>query len=74
MGSRSLASCSAVITMGNMTPPVGMAMYAVCSVMEVPMSEYIRNMWPWMLGTLLMLTILVFFPEVVLFIPNLLFG
>lgn len=63
-----------VITMGNMTPPVGMAMYAVCSVMEVPMSEYIRNMWPWMLGTLLMLTILVFFPEVVLFIPNLLFG
>ncbi len=63
-----------VITMGNMTPPVGMAMYTVCSIMEVPMSEYIREMWPWLLTVLVMVSLLVFFPDFVLFLPNLLFG
>ncbi len=63
-----------IITMGNMTPPVGMAMYAVCSVMEVPISEYISEMWPWLLTTVVMVAALVFFPEITLFLPNLLFG
>lgn len=63
-----------IITMGNMTPPVGMAMYAVCSVMEVPISEYIANMWPWLFTTVIMVAILVFFPQITLFLPNLLFG
>lgn len=65
--------CS-IITMGNMTPPVGMAMYAVCSVMDVPMSEYVAHMWPWLLTTVAMIAILVFFPQITLFLPNLLFG
>lgn len=63
-----------IITMGNMTPPVGMAMYAVCSVMEVPMSEYIRDMWPWLIATVAMVAILIFLPGVTLFLPKLLFG
>jgi tripartite ATP-independent transporter DctM subunit len=63
-----------IITMGNMTPPVGMAMYAVCSVMEVPMSEYIRDMWPWLIATVAMVALLIFLPELTLFLPNLLFG
>ncbi|TXT47147.1 MAG: transporter [Spirochaetes bacterium] len=62
-----------IITMGNMTPPVGLAMSAVCSVMDIPISEYIREMWPWLLTTIVAVSILVFFPELVLFLPRLLF-
>ena len=31
-----------IITMGNMTPPVGLAMYAVCSVLDISIGEYIN--------------------------------
>lgn len=63
-----------IITMGNMTPPVGLAMYAVCSIMEIPTSDYIRELWPFLIAVVIMVSILVFFPDLVLFLPNLLFG
>lgn len=62
-----------IITMGNMTPPVGLAMSAVCTVLNVPISEYVREMWPWMLATVIAVSVLVFFPGLVLAIPRLLF-
>lgn len=65
--------CS-IITMGNMTPPVGLAMYAVCSVLDIPNSEYVKEMWPFFLTIVLMIGILVFFPDLVLVLPRLLFG
>lgn len=65
--------CS-VITIGNMTPPVGLAMYAACQILETPSKDYIREMWPFVITVMLLLSILVFFPNIVLFLPNLLFG
>ena len=63
-----------IITMGNMTPPVGLAMYAVCQILEIQMSEYIKDMWPFLITVLVMVGVLVFFPRLVLLLPNLLFG
>ena len=62
-----------IITLGNMTPPVGLAMSAVCSVLDIPISEYIKEMWPWLMTTLIAVGILVFFPNIVLALPRLLF-
>ncbi|MCX8013713.1 MAG: TRAP transporter large permease subunit, partial [Rectinema sp.] len=62
-----------IITMGNMTPPVGLAMSAVCTVLNIPISEYIREMWPWLAVTVLSVAVLVFFPNLVLALPRLLF-
>jgi tripartite ATP-independent transporter DctM subunit len=62
------------VTMGNMTPPVGLAMYAVCSVMDCPVSDWIREMWPFVLTVLVEMAVLVYLPDVVLFLPRLLFG
>ncbi len=62
-----------MITMGNMTPPVGLAMSAVCTVLNVPISEYIKDMWPWFWATVLSIGVLVFFPGLVLALPRLLF-
>jgi TRAP-type C4-dicarboxylate transport system permease large subunit len=59
--------------MGNMTPPVGLAMSAVCTVLNVPISDYIKDMWPWFWATVLAVSVLVFFPGLVLALPRLLF-
>ena len=62
------------ITTGLLTPPVGISMYAVCTILECPTSEYMKEMAPFLITIVLELTFLVFFPDVVLFLPRLLFG
>jgi tripartite ATP-independent transporter DctM subunit len=59
---------------GLLTPPVGVAMYSVCSIMECSVGEYMRASWPFLLALVLVICILVLFPDVVLFIPNMIFG
>jgi TRAP-type C4-dicarboxylate transport system permease large subunit len=49
-------------------------MYAVCSVLDIPNSEYIREMWPFFITVVAMIGILVFFPALVMALPRLLFG
>ncbi len=60
-------------TVGNFTPPVGAAMYAVCSILKVPVGEYTRESVPLIVAVTLVVVLLVFIPGIVLFLPNLLF-
>jgi TRAP-type C4-dicarboxylate transport system permease large subunit len=62
-----------IITMGNMTPPVGLAMYAVCSIMDCSIGQWTRAMVPFVLTVLVILAVLVYLPDIVLFLPRLLF-
>lgn len=61
-------------TIGNFTPPVGAAMYAVCSILRVPIWEYTRESAPLFLTVAAVTLGLVLIPEVVLFVPDLIFG
>ncbi len=61
-------------TIGNFTPPVGAAMYAVCSILKCPIGEYTRESAPILLAVALVTTLLIFVPSLVLFIPNMIFG
>jgi tripartite ATP-independent transporter DctM subunit len=61
------------ITMGLLTPPVGISMYAVCGILECSTSAYLREMFPFLITVVLELLILVYLPDVVLFLPRLLF-
>lgn len=61
-------------TIGNFTPPVGAAMYAVCSILKCPVGEYTRESIPFFVAACLVTLFLIFFPDVVLFVPNLIFG
>jgi tripartite ATP-independent transporter DctM subunit len=63
-----------IVTLGVMTPPVGSALYTVCGIIKCPPEEYTRYALPFLGAVLLELAILVFLPDVVLFIPNLVFG
>ena len=62
-----------IVTMGAMTPPVGVAMYTVCSILGCPTEHYVKEALPFIAAILVLVTFLIFFPQVVLFLPNLLF-
>jgi tripartite ATP-independent transporter DctM subunit len=61
-------------TIGNFTPPVGAAMYAVCSILKCPIGEYARESVPFFIAAVAVLLVLVFAPGLVLYVPGLIFG
>ncbi|WP_105317126.1 TRAP transporter large permease [Thermus tenuipuniceus] len=58
---------------GLLTPPVGLSMYSVCSIMNCDLEEYVREGWPLFVAALVALIVVMTFPQVVLFLPELLF-
>ncbi len=63
-----------IVTLGSMTPPVGVAMFTVCSLLETPIDEYVKESLPFLLAILCLVLLLLFVPEIVLFLPNWAFG
>jgi tripartite ATP-independent transporter DctM subunit len=63
-----------ICTLGVMTPPIGSALYTVCGIIDCPPEEYTKYSLPFLGAIFLELCILVFLPQVVLFIPNLIYG
>ncbi|WP_353646801.1 TRAP transporter large permease [Mesorhizobium sp. WSM2239] len=61
-------------TIGNFTPPVGAAMYTVCSILKVPVGEYTRESAPLFAAIAFVSLLLVFVPSIVLFVPDLVFN
>ena len=61
-------------TLGSMTPPVGVAMFAVCGIMKCDMKEYMVEAFPFIMTVVAEIVLMVFFPEAVLYIPNMVFG
>ena len=61
-------------TIGNYTPPVGGAMFVVCQILRCPIGDYARESMPFLLAVSLVTLLLIFVPQVVLFVPNLIFG
>ncbi len=63
-----------VVTMGCMTPPVGTACYSVCDIMGCPISEYVKHSIPFFIAVIGLDILMVFIPNVILFLPNLIYG
>lgn len=61
-------------TIGNYTPPVGGAMFVVCTILKCPIGEFTRESLPFLLAVSLVTLLLIFVPQVVLFVPDLMFG
>ena len=63
-----------LVGLGSMTPPVGVIMYTVCGLLEVKTDRYVRESLPFILAILALLTVLALFPDLVLFLPRLVYG
>lgn len=62
-----------IVTLGGMTPPVGVAMFTVCSIMNVKIEHYVRESIPFLVAIVGLVIALLFLPDVVLFLPRLVF-
>ena len=62
------------LTFGLLTPPVGVVMYIVCTIFECSISDMFKETWLLFLACAIVAVAAVFFPEMVLFVPDLIFG
>ncbi|MDR7867050.1 MAG: TRAP transporter large permease [Sporomusaceae bacterium] len=62
------------LTFGLLTPPVGVVTYIVCTIFECSISSLFKEAWPLFLACVAVALACVFFPELVLFVPDLIFG
>ena len=51
---------------GLITPPVGIVLNVVCGVAKISMDELMKGIWPFLLAEVLVLFLLVLFPQLVL--------
>lgn len=65
---------SVIVTMGNLTPPVGIAMYTVCDILDIDLKDYIIESIPFFVATMVEVAVMLFMPQIVMFLPNLIFG
>jgi C4-dicarboxylate transporter DctM subunit len=63
-----------VTLMGSLSPPVAAAMYVACSLAGANVEEYVRDGWPLMIALLVVVALVILFPQVSLFLPNLIMG
>lgn len=61
-------------TMGGMTPPIGVTMFTTCSILDCPMDVYTKEALPFILAVLALLIIIAIFPDIILFLPNMVYG
>jgi TRAP-type C4-dicarboxylate transport system permease large subunit len=59
-----------IVTLGSMTPPVGVAMYTVCALLDCDIGSYVKESIPFVLAILGLVAVLVLLPDLVLFLPR----
>lgn len=65
---------STVVTTGILTPPVGVALYTVCGILDIPMSDFMKESLPFLITILLEVILLIAFPQIIMWAPNLMYG
>jgi len=60
--------------MGVITPPVGINVYVIKGVApDVPLETIFKGIFPFLIAIIICTAILIVFPQIALFLPNLLF-
>lgn len=63
-----------VMEMGMITPPIGLNVFAMSSIAsDVPMAETFKGILPFFLGMILCVLLIIIFPPIATWLPNLLF-
>lgn len=62
------------LTIGAITPPVGTLMFISCGVLRVSIAQFSRAIVPFLAVEIGVLLLLILFPQLVLFLPNLTMG
>jgi len=63
-----------MVEIGVLTPPIGVNVFAMAGISDVPMYSIFRGVVPFWLVMLLAIAILAAFPQIALFLPSLMAG
>ena len=64
-----------MVEIGFITPPVGLNVYVVAGVRpDIPIASIFGAIWPFVLIDILTVALLILFPSITLFLPNLVLG
>lgn len=58
------------LAIGQVTPPVGVNLYVACGVSKVNLMEISRAVIPFIIASLLVLILITYIPDIILFLPN----
>jgi C4-dicarboxylate transporter DctM subunit len=62
------------VMIGEISPPIGIVMFAVAGYTKEPLEVVFRGVWPFFYAMLVALVILILFPELSLWLPHLMKG
>ena len=60
------------MSIGTLTPPLGIFMYIMCEIGDISVERYTRVILPYLLVLIAVILLMAVFPSVVLYLPNLL--
>lgn len=62
------------VMLGAITPPVGLCLYVVCNITKISIGQITKAIIPFMVPLFVVLILISYIPELVLFLPNLVMG
>lgn len=62
------------VTIGGITPPFGTIMFVTCSILKVRINHFVKALWPFLIASFIGLILITYIPQLVMFLPNLVFG
>lgn len=62
------------LTMGSLTPPVGVLVFVTATIAKVPVEAVFKEVIPFLAAMLVALAMITYWPQLSLFLPNLLMG
>ena len=62
------------IMIGNLTPPVGMCLFAVAGHAKVPILKLGKECLPYIIGVLVITIVMAYVPQIATFLPDLIMG
>lgn len=62
------------IMIGGITPPFGSMMFTTCGITKCPISEFLKEVWPFIVCLLVVLVMCTFCPTLITIVPDLLYG
>ena len=62
------------LTLGLLTPPEGAVLYIVCTIFKCSLWDFVKEGWLFMLSIIVVVLMVIFWPDLALWLPNLTFG
>ena len=58
------------VTIGLVTPPMGLVLFMSSDISKVPIEELVKEAWPFILSEIVVIFLISFFPDLVMWLPN----